>query len=836
MMSGRGQRLLARLGELLEARGVRIALVTLIIVSVLPYPMIERTLRPLFLAAFGAELAVRVPLTIQRRRRREVGAVELAFLIADTAAFVSFLPLEDVLHRHLLWLTMMRMSRLLVLLRFARELAADLYSILTRREQLQQFGLVTVAVASLAFVTAVVLNQLDIPNDYDGIPESADTFWDRMWWSFRQLEDPGNLVSNLRVHPAIGVLSLALTITGVFIISFVIGIGTNVVEQVVRAERRRQVGYSGHTVVVGPIAESETFVREFVRIYSKNRSDTRDNLRKAWRFIVYGSSVPRPWRLPRMALLGPDRDPPAVLYEPGMRWVVYREGEGTDAEALARIGAPNAKRAILLGDRGAGEDADAITLATLAAFRDLNPHAHVFVELLSSRHYPTFCALRLDEAHTFPVDVPWYLGLFLLHHLLVAGVERLYGFLLTADGSEFYTHIYVDSSELEALAGQGDESGYVPFSILAELAERHDVVLAGVFLGAAQPRTSPHHLVPMEGVTAWVNPYAEPTDARLIELGARQGRVPVVNLRGLIGVAETYQPVRDLARALVAGSRPVVPELPAEAAGSILPPAAPPRCVLVIGYGDSIGSMIVRLAELSPGVRVVLACNDGEAALERLRPTLQRSGLAISSAGAALPEGGRIEVRTAKDAMEPALAALDEACVQAVVFIAEAEAPEPDARTALRMMRLAEHLLHVHQGPVPRVLAEMITQAKGERVRAQITHAFARCDREAPAVTLVSTEQIRHYFMVHSAFVPGIDDVYAGLLGAKGQDLVRLPLASPTMLRMSDARRMLAERGMVALALERADGSVCLNPKLDADCPDVRAIYAIGSRWDGRLA
>ncbi len=795
-----------------------------------------------------------MPLTIRRLRAREVGVVEVVFLFVDAAAFLSFLPLEHVLHHHLLWLTLMRLSRLLVLLRFARELASDLYSILTRREQLQQFGLVTVAVASLAFVTAVTLSQLHIPHDYDGIPDacdpgtenclsgqdvtartsaSSDGFWERMWWSFRQLEDPGNLVANLRVHPVIGVFSLVLTITGVFIISFVIGIGTNVVEQVVRAERRRQVGYRGHTVVIGPIAQSEILVREFVRIYSKNRSDTRDNLRKAWRWLVYGSSVPRPWRLPRMALLGPDRDPPAVLYEPKMRWVVYRAGDGSDAASLARIGAGNAKRAILLGDRGAGDDADAITLAALAAFREQNPHAHVFVELLSSRHYPTFCALSLDEANTFPVDVPWFLGLFLLHHLLVPGVERLYGFLLTAEGSELYTHVYVDGSELEELAARGDEGGCVPFAILAELAERHRVTLAGVFLGASRPDASPHHLVPMDGLVPWMNPHAAPADPRLEALGARAGRVPVAALRGLIGVAETYQPVRALARELVGGPLPVLPELTPDAEGpSIGSPLPPPESVLVIGYGDSVASLVSRLAELRAGVRVVLACSEESGALERLGHALERADIELGPEGAALPRAGRLRIRADEDPMSTALGVLDDGHVEAVVFLAEAEAPDPDARTALRMMRLAEHLLERQPDRQPRVLAEMITLAKGERVRSQIGRAFARREREAPQLTLVSTEQIRHYFMVHSAFVPGIDDVYAGLLGTRGQDLVRLPLDTPSTLRMRETRLRLAERAMIPLAFEQIDGSVCLNPEPDEPYTDVSAIYAVADEPD----
>lgn len=817
---------LERLGALVESRPVRAALVVLIILSVLPYREIEDALRPLLLAAFGGELLIRVPLLIRRRRQREVGLGPLVFLLADVAAFVSFLPLEEWLHHHFLWLTIMRLSRLVVLLRFARDLATDLYSILTRREQLQQFGLVTVAVAALAFVSAVVLSQLGIPHDYDGNPEVPDGFWDRMWWSFRQLESADNLVANLRVHPLVGVLSLGLTITGVFIISFIIGIGTNVVEQVVRAERRRAVGYAGHTIVVGPIAKSELLVREFVRIYSKNRGDSRDRIRRAWAALV-GREAPR-GRLPRMALLGTDSDPPAVLYEPGMRWVVYRQGEGTDREALERIGAARAKRAILLADRGAAADADAVTVATLAALRELNPAAQVFVELVASRTHATLRALAMESARTFPLDLPWYLGLFLLHHLLLPGVERLYHILLTADGSELYTHLYAQPAELAALARRAEADGTVPFSILAAAAERSGVVLVGVMLGRWKEGESP----PFDGLVPWMNPHAAPTDERAEELGARAGAVPVDRLRGLIGVAETYQALRAFARRVTAGEG-LDAELPEpEPEIRLGRPEPPPRCVLVVGYSEAVASLAMRLADTVEGARVSLAGGPEGAWAAHLGLALAHAGARVTRAGghleAHLPRGGRLTARTAPhgDAMEAALEVLAEGPVEAVVFLAEPDAADADARTGLRMLRLAEHLLGTI-GPAPHVVAELGALAKGERARGQIAQAFARAGRPAPVVTLLSTEQIRHYFMVHSAFVPGVHDVYAGLLGARGQDIVRLPLAAPTTLRIGEARRALAARRQVALAFERTDGSVVLNPGAGEDCEDVRAIYAI---------
>ncbi len=821
---------------MVESRTVRTALVGLIILSLLPFPEVEQTFRWLFVAAFGTELLVRVPLLAARRARGRASTGELLFLLIDFAAFLSFLPLEDWLHRHFEWLVFMRLSRLLVLLRFSRELAKDLYAILTRREQLQQFALVTVAVAALAFVSAVILSQLAVPHDFDGLPARPDGFVDQMWWSFRQLESADNLVSHLHVHPIVSGLSLVLTVIGVFIISFIIGIGTNVVEQVVRAERRRGVSYTGHTVVIGPIDQSEILVREFVRIYAKNKRDPRDQLRRLVRWLVGGGAAPRAWRLPRMALLGPSPEPPPVLLEPGMRWVVYRQGEGTDSDALERIGAARAKRAILLGDPAAGQDSDAITVATLTALRELNPDAHVFLELLSSQNFSTLTALGQSQ-RTFPLDVPWFLGLFVLHHLVIPGVERLYRFLLTADGSELYSHVFRFGSELDAVARCGDEDGYVSADALARLAAAEGAVMVGVFLGEGEPAATPHDLIALDGLVPWVNPHDQPADPRLRALGAEAGRVPAAKLRGVIALGETYGPVRAFARAIATHAGPPDREPPPLSA-TLGEPAAPPRRILVVGYSDAIASFTHRLAELTAGADVTVAYDGEPAHMHRLTAALERAGVALdaSEAGwdAALARGGRLTVRAGAhgDAMETALARLRvEEPFEAVVFLAEGDAVDPDARTALRLMRLAEHLLDT-DGRRPHVLAELTTLKKGERARLHVHAAFARAGREPPRITLVSTEQVRNYFMVHSAFVPGISAVYAQLLGQVGQDLIRLPIEAGGPIRVDALAEELRRRRLIPLGIERGDEMV-VNPRPDQVLEGVTGVIVIGESGDG---
>lgn len=847
--------LLDHLGRLTETRAVRIGLAVLIIVSLLPYRDLEDRLRPLFLVAFGAELAVRSTLLVKGRTKRTRG--EYLFLLVDLLAFVSFLPLQEWFgpRRSVALLEALRVSRLLVLLRFVRELARDVYSILTRREMVQQFGLVTVAVIAFAFVAAVLLWQLDIPHDYDGRQGAGDTFWDRMWWSFRQIESPDNLVDNLYVHPLVAVISLGLTIAGVFVISFIIGLGANIVGQVVRTERWRRVGYRGHSLIIGAVGQSGVLVGEFVRIYDKNRLLRRIRPVDLWEWLFHGAPAPRRHALPRMALLGPKPEAPAYLYDPSMRWVVYRTGDGADPEALERVAAPWAKRVILVAHRDAGVDADAVTVASLAAFRAMNPTAQAFVEVLDSENEPIFESV--GGPGTFALDVPRFLGLFLCHHLVAPGVEALYRDLLTAAGCEFYTHVYVDPRENEQLAQLSSEHAELSFADMARAAYLdHGVLLVGVFLGDSVARL-PGGLVPVDRLVQWINPEVLGDDEDLAAFDLRPGRIPVAKLRGVIGVATTYLPLRRYGRELLHG-RGLRPEhaLAADRQTEVGALAAraraeerPVRRVLVVGYSPAVGWLLRALARFVPDVEVVLALGaraDAATSLGDRLATLRmglEEGEPPGTAGRVveLERGGRVTVHTHEGADLASFAVeclKDRAPVDAAVFLSDPESVDPDARTLMRVLRFARALERdeVRRSEGLHVLAEFEAVARGQRLEAHLT--ASRCgfdDAEQLRLTLVSTDQMRNYFMVHSAFVPGVMRLYDKLLGARGQEIVRLSLAEAGVaakgtVTMPELVQVLRPRGAIPLAVEIEDGSVRLNPGPDErfDARELRGLYVIG--------
>ena len=831
------------ISEWVEARTVKVTLAVLVIISLLPLDVaIDTKVRPLFLMAFGSELVARA--FLWRKGRRPATSVSIAFLVADVLGFVSFLPLEGLFGPGSMQLLgLLRLTRLFMLLRFSRELAKDIYAILTRREQLQTLGLITGAVLVLSFVSAVILSQLAISH---GSGHENVHFLERLWWSFRQLESPDNLVPSLDVNPVVALLSLCLTITGVFMISFVIGVGSNVVEQVVRAERRRPLVYRGHTVIVGDVHGGEDLIREFVLIYAKNRQIPSPERFTAW-FRYVGPFAARAF--PRVALLSRKDDPPDFLVDPIMRWVVYRQGDESDPHSLERVAAGDAKRALILSRAELHHEADAVAVSSLAALRQKNVAAHVYVEV---REEATCDIVRqVGGPHTVALDVPRYLGMFLCQHLITPGVEGVYRDLLTSAGAEIYTHVYVDESDHQAIAALPPA---LSFEELSWLAQEFGVIVIGVYLGPEPMHKNPIGVIPVEGLVCWLNPQDDVDDDRVTALGGARGQIPTASLRGVIGVAESYLPLREFAAALASHRRPspaAVARLPPPAAldelsQEVLPPAPSPKRVALIGYSDSLPSFLHELAQFVPGVDVTLFLSSrGDEStplsrrLEYLRVGFDVRDPPPGADGRCVPlqRGGRLTVHThdAPDLSSFAVRLLaGQAACEAVVFLSEPEGLDRDARTALRVLRFARLLEDgkVPHGETLHLLAEFLSIDKGAYIQRHID--ARRCgfaDESGMRLTLVSTETIKSYFMVHSAFVPGVHEVYGRLLEEAGQDLLRFRFRprGPGTVTLGELAAALAPRSVLPIALELDDRQVLLSPGPDMriDKERLRAVYAI---------
>ncbi|MBI2571164.1 MAG: hypothetical protein HYV63_29515 [Candidatus Schekmanbacteria bacterium] len=831
-----------RLADFLDARPVKVVTAFLLVASVLPYWQLELRFQSGFLAVFGLQWLLRLLLISGRFGSARRG--DYLFVVIDLAVFASFLPLLQVAPA--LVQTALHLCRLFALLRYARELLLDVYAIVTRREQLDQFVLIGIAIVALAFGSAVLLSQLGISHDYGTSSARSELFVDRLWWSFRQLESADNLVENLAAHPLISAMSLVLTVAGVVIFSFVIGIGASVVGQVIKADRRRPLGFRGHTLVIGPVHDNEQVVDELVRLYDRNRLLRRRDFKDIWDWLFRGAPPPRRHALPRIALLGTDEELPPFLYDDEKRWVAYRHGDPAELSALARVTAHFAKRAIMLAISRSGYDVDAPTLTALSAFREVNPTAHVYVEVLDSRH--TDLVTAIGEGGTFPLDVSRFLGLYLCQHIINPGLQAVYQELLTADGSELYTHIFVEPQEIQALSRLG-AGGCVSFADVARMAYlEHGVLLTGAFLGEGTPPRLRGRLISSERLVTWLQPETSAGGVAVSRLGGLPGRLPVACLRGLSGLADSYRPLKRFARALcqgrgeltaaaaaqrrlpgIGGLAPAERERLQDALAGLQVSGHGPRRVLVVGYGPSLRALLGELARHLAEVEILLVMNarGGESLAwdERIEmlglgidPGLLRKDEARTQVR--LEHGGKLtlSMHFGSDLASYAVGQLAVfGAAETAVFLSDPDSEDRDARTSMRVMRFTRALerVGVPRPPALHVVAELAALEKGYRLERHF-HARGKAIGGVPVTfTSISTEQLRNYFMVHSAFVPGVMSLFEELLGAGSQQLSRLELpdAAPDLTVTAAALfEAVARFPCLPIGVESRSGSVSINP------------------------
>jgi hypothetical protein len=837
---------LSSLATVVDARATRLVLAALVIASLLPVAQ-PWWWRIVFVCCFGAELVARFVVWRKDSEHRAVNVVDAGFVAVDVLAFVSFFPLEALVGNDLV--ALLRLTRLFVLARFGQGLAKDLYAVLTRREQLQTLGLVTGAVVVLSCVSAVVLSQLRV----DVAATDGASFRERLWWSFRQLESADNIVPDLTGNPVLITLSLVLTICGVFLISFVIGVGSNVVDQVIRAERRRSLDYRGHTIVLGAVHESEELIREFVRIYAKNRQVPSPERLLTW---LRAQNLNGARAFPRVALVARDDVTPDFLVEPIMRWVVYRQGDESDPTALRRVNVAEAKRAIILARRELGYEADAVSISALAALRAENVDCQAYVEVDTPEARDI--VLQVGGNNTVVLDMPRFLGMFLCQHLLMPGVDALYRDLLTSEGTEIYTHVFVDVDDQQALARLPPT---VSFAALSALAHQHGVHLLGVYLGEATASRNRLGVVQIDGLVHWLNPTDIVVDERLLALGAQQGSIPTRTLRGLIGIADTWLPLRALASAIARGEANIaqpangIVDVDSDlelhrasdvAEAALEAPARGPQRVALIGSSDSLPSLLRELSLFVDGVDVLLflSSRDGDADPIKRRLAALNIGFDVDDPlpgrggrTFVLNKGGAVRVFThdAPDLAQFAAEHLRELpAVDAVVFLGEPEGTDLDARTAMRVLRFLRRL---EDGTVPHgdhlhLVAEFISIEKGQYLQRHVD--IRRCGfahDDDLRLTLIAKETIKAYFMVHAAFVPGVSAIYDELLEERGQDVVRFGIAVAARGRTTWGAvcAALNRRCAVAIGLQRRDGQVVLAPAPATvlDLADLSGVYAV---------
>lgn len=821
---------------------VRLALSVCIIVSLLPFEWAHR-LDHAFLIVFGLEFLIRLFLVVRSETGEEGEAPArwrwpplsaLGLLTLDLLALLSFLPFASEGAQTNRYLRIFRLTRMLLLIGYWAPLARDIWLVLARRERARQVVLMGVMVLALSFTGAVIIehvaerSETAIDFDGDGALSPRDrSFLVLLWWAFRQVQDPGNMISAPMELTAMAV-SVGLTVFGLFLISFLIGLGTDVVRELMELTSLREPGLRGHTVIVNITPATQRLLHELTRYYKKLVPEGR--LSRAWiRQLLHNTRRGVTGR--RYLVVGPDHDPPEFLRQAELAHVVYRPWSDDDAALLRRTDMAVAQRIMLLANL-ADDDPDAATLQTLltlvesegargaAATPGGRPQI-LIAEILDESAIPAArIAVAGSTTRAFIIPSERLLALYMAAAIRHPGATRLLELLLASTGHELYT-CYFDVPGLAYQCTHMPRLPSAPPAAMRHLLERargQALVPLGLLLRPA--RAEPHE----PDVEVCINPDAS----------WPSGQPQVA--RGFVALAPNFAIVRDFAEHL-ASDAPAVEEAPATAE------AAPPRLrrapttrlrrVLICGFRSATVSLIEALVLADADAEILVLVDDARARAAALddfdaHTNLVRNGLlGDRHVSFVVADDGRLHGRRRgqlRGAIQLAIGDFTSsrqlvslplgfgraADMDVVLFLSAGESS--DARIAKAMMKLEALAAHGHDAererPPPRVVAELFDVELGRRLRQH----FARRGRDH--IEIVATQALRALFLFQSVIVPSFDAVYNELLGPWGQSLMRMELAGACGGRCTYkalARSLARQRAiLVAVELAADDGSVDL--------------------------
>jgi hypothetical protein len=763
---------LDRADQALQSPATRLALSFLIVLSVLPpgslglLPAgVAARLDLLFLLIFGPEFALRLSTSVRQWGAGRRNRWEAVLLTTDFVALLSFLPLQDAFP-DTAYFRLFRLTRLVLLLGYWGEMASDLARIVFGRERRYQVVAVALFGLVLSFAGAVILAEFAPGYDYDedGVVTAEDRGFRRvLWWSFRQVQDSGNLA----VRPAdalVVLVSLALTFAGLILFTFVIGISTGAMQELMHRARDRPVALRAHTVVLGFTASTAYLLHELADIYRKNLKQVKG------------------------AVLGPADEAPDALFDRRLRGYQYRSGNPERAADLERVGIAEAKRVLVLGE---GTEPDARVIAALLATRALTRRATLYADL---EHEKNFVAARgAGGPRTRMVGSGPFLGDYLAQNLAYPGIYHVYRQLLTSRGCEIYTYLWSDA-ERRALGGVG---ALDPSALAYHAGRAHAVRWLG-FLTAPSPDAT----LEVDDFDVLLNPAAARVRDRAAYAFDDAGRVRPGVLRGVVGIAARFESVRSLGEALARGEEPKPePTAPAIELSLSLPMGRPHR-LLLCATGAQVPRVVSELMRYTPGLAVTVLTRDAgrveglvsaiAGAVENARSWMpdRRSDCRVRVAedgslrvDAASGEVGSVRVVTldwtdlARIQRDPQLRLSE---TEAVAFLPRGDDESADGLVALDCLRLAD-LLARGALEVPasfHVLGLLRDPVKTDRLSGRVAELTS--DREGRRFTILSSERARHQFLVQNLFVPGLNTVLLEILGASGQHLCRLvPRSTP---------------------------------------------------------
>jgi hypothetical protein len=823
--------------RLLQSTATRTVLSFLIVLSVLPTEVYEHVLPgwlarrfdPFFLIVFLPELLLRTAILARRVRQHRPRLAEVLVLLADLVALLSFFPLAS----DFAWLRLLRLSRLVLLVGYWGRLAADLWLVLSSRERRYQIGLVLVLALVTSFVTAILLFELGPAYDYDdnGVVNRADLrFAHVFWWSFRQLPDPGNLITH-PIHLAVVGASLVMTFSGMLLFSFVIGISAGVMGELMHRARERALGLREHTALIGIGSCSRLLVEDLLALYRKNR------------------------RYCRIAVLGSASEPPEWLETRAFKHVIYRSGDPMRVDDLKRVDVDSAKRVLIMTESGPAADARAV--AAVLAVRTCTPNADVFLDV---EHEKDFAAARMAGGpRTHVIGAGSLLGYLIAHNAVHPGAKRAVRQLLSHGGDDVYTYVY---SPTERNRFCEDRKRFMPDTLFQEFLGQ-GVILLGAFVGLEiGDQVRQVRQIRIEDLKVVFNLFDVEDDA---EAFFENGCLRSEFVHGFIGICVHWADLRGCALQLLDRRLPEKPLAPPPSISPVpLARTVPPRRVLICGASTRVPRVVSELVGYAGHVDITLltrtvdqiaSLEDGiRTAFDGALSTVPREKQKTWSVES-LPEGRRIEMDFPCGRMNLRILALDWtdagrlllhpwvdlAQTDAVLFLPREQDDVTDGLVAIDCLRMADFFasMRSRMNPSLRVVALLGDPTKSDLLE-------SRLDETAPEnemrFTVLSSERLRQGFAVRNLFVRGLSPLLLELLSVQGHHLQRLVPAWPegrppegTFDVWDLVRYCIVHDRLLPIGFELSGSNEAI---LDASAlrpgqrianADLRAVYVVGS-------
>lgn len=305
----------------------------------------------IILIFFLAELMVRF--VIMRNMEfpsRKEKSIEWFFWSVDLIATIAMLPgLSTATFGGVL-----RMLRLVRLLRPWLVIFKNLGVVIREGQYLQEINLIVLLLAVLSIAGGVGGHLFNSGFDYthDGIINDDDeTMLAKIWFAFRAFTDPGNVVFYPESN-GVAIFSVFAVITGVFIFSFFIGIGANIVSGLMSRLRNEKLNIANHMVMLGWNSVAP-FIIEQLNILSH-----------------------RTFARLKLVLLNDKEERPRGFHSES--WVTYRWGDVEDLEALERINLATARQVIVNVPKYNSDSLDlAHSFFSLMAIRKINPNIYI---------------------------------------------------------------------------------------------------------------------------------------------------------------------------------------------------------------------------------------------------------------------------------------------------------------------------------------------------------------------------------------------------------------------------------------------------------------------------